>query len=121
MKSNEITDKEKKEFEQKARDHLWMHSRSWEDMSKPDGIKIFTEADGTRITDIDGNSYFDLMSGLWLVNAGHGRKEIIEAVYEQMQKLCYVSGWSYATIPAIELAAKLAEITPGSLERIFFV
>ena len=121
MKSNEITDEEKKEFEQKARDHLWMHSRSWEDMSKPDGIKIFTEADGTRITDIDGNSYFDLMSGLWLVNAGHGRKEIIEAVYEQMQKLCYVSGWSYATIPAIELAAKLAEVTPGSLEKIFFV
>ena len=95
-----------------------MHARSWEDMSKPDGIKIFTEADGTHITDSDGNSYFDLMSGLWLVNTGHGRQEIIDAVNEQMKKLCYVSGWSYATVPAIELAAKLAEVTPGDLGKV---
>ncbi len=121
MKPKSISKKEKKKLEQKAKDHLWMHAKSWKDMTKPDGIKIFTEADGTQITDIDGNSYFDLMAGLWLVNAGHGRKEIMDAVYEQMQKLCYVNGWSYATLPAIELAAKLAELTPGSLDKIFFV
>ena len=121
MASSGITGNEKRELEQKARDHLWMHSRSWEDMSRPDGIKIFTEADGIHVTDSDGNSYLDLMSGLWLVNAGHGRQEIIDAVHEQMKKLSFVNGWAYATIPAIELAAKLAEVTPGSLEKVFFV
>ena len=121
MSKKSITKKEKKQLEKKARDHLWMHAKSWEDMTKPDGIKIFTEADGTRITDIDGNSYFDLMAGLWLVNAGHGRKEIIDAVYEQMKQLSYVSGWSYATLPAIELATKLAEVTPGDLNKVFFL
>jgi len=121
MTKKSITKKEKKKLEQNARDHLWMHAKSWEDISKPDGVKIFTEADGTRITDIDGNSYFDLMAGLWLVNAGHGRKEIIDAAFDQMKQLCYVSGWSYATLPAIELATKLAELTPGSLNKVFFL
>lgn len=115
------TNKKEMDYVQEALDHLWMHARSWDEMSKPGGVKIFTEADGTRVTDIDGNSYFDLMAGLWLVNVGHGRKEIADAVYEQMQKLCYVNTWAYATLPAIKLASKLAELTPGSLEKVFFV
>ena len=67
MKSKDTVENDKKEYVQMALDHLWMHARSWEDMTKPDGIKIITEGDGTRLTDIDGNSYFDLMAGLWLV------------------------------------------------------
>lgn len=121
MSQKLVTKKEQKALKKKAKDHLWMHAKSWEDMSKPDGIQIFTEADGTQITDIEGNSYFDIMAGLWLVNSGHGRQEIMDAVYEQMKQLSYVSGWSFATLPAIELATKLAEITPGSLNKIFFV
>jgi len=118
---NNTANNEQMDYVQEARDHLWMHARSWEDMSKPGGVKIFTEASGTRITDIEGNSYFDLMAGLWLVNAGHGRKEIADAVYEQMQNLCYVNTWAYATLPAIRLASKLADITPDTLSKVFFV
>lgn len=121
MKSEGVTKKEKMDYIQEARDHLWMHARSWDEMSKPDGVKIFTGGKGTRITDIDGNSYFDLMAGLWLVNVGHGRKEIADAVYEQMQELCYVNTWTYATLPAIKLASKLADLTPGSLGKVFFL
>ncbi len=105
MNPKSISKKEKEILEQKARNHLWMHAKSWKDMTKPDGIKIFTEADGTNITDIDGNSYFDLMAGLWLVNTGHGRKEIVDAVYEQMQKLCYVNSGS----DAVDTAARMAK------------
>jgi len=121
MKSKVVTNSEEMDYVQEARDHLWMHARPWDEMSKPGGVKIFTQAEGTRITDIDGNSYFDLMAGLWLVNVGHGRKEIADAVYEQMQKLCYVNTWSYATLPAIKLASKLADLAPGSLGKVFFV
>jgi len=121
MASRVTTDKEKQDYIQLAREHLWMHARPWEEMIKPDGVRIFTRAEGTRIIDIDGNSYFDLMAGLWLVNVGHGRQEIADAVYEQMQQLCYVNTWTYATVPAIKLAAKLAELTPGTLGKVFFV
>ena len=49
MQSKDTIEKDKKEYVQMALDHLWMHARSWEDMTKPDGIKIITEADGTRL------------------------------------------------------------------------
>lgn len=79
---------------------------------------IGVSGEGSWITDIDGNRYFDGMSGLWCVNVGHGRKEIAEAAYRQMMTLAYIP-LSQSHIPAIQLAAKISEWLAGSY-RVFF-
>ena len=61
------------------------------------------------------------MSGLWVVGAGHGRTELSEVASRQMAELAYANPFAYATGPAVDLATRLAEITPGKLTRTFFV
>ena len=117
-----ISKKEKATLIKQAQDHFWMHAKIWDPfMANPEMLTIMEKAKGNHISDIDGNKYFDLMSGLWLVNVGHGRKEIADAVYEQMQKLCYVNTWEFPTVPAIKLATKLASLAPGDLDCVYFV
>jgi adenosylmethionine-8-amino-7-oxononanoate aminotransferase len=72
------------------------------------------------VTDIDGNEFIDALAGLWLVNVGHGRAEIGEAMARQAGKLAYASSTQATTIPAIQLATRLSEITPGDLTTAFF-
>jgi len=105
---------------QHALDHVWIHNRPWDEVSAPGGLLIFAEGKGCRITDIDGKSYLDGFAGLMYKNVGYGRKEIADAAYAQMLKLTSMSGFQ-TTIPAIQLATKLAEITPGNLSKTFFV
>jgi adenosylmethionine-8-amino-7-oxononanoate aminotransferase len=117
-----ISKKEKATLIKQAQDHFWMHAKIWDPfMTNPEMLIIMDQAEGTHIIDVDGNKYFDLMSGLWLVNVGHGRKEIANAVYEQMQKVCYVNTWEFPTVPAIKLATKLASLAPGDLDCVYFV
>lgn len=104
-----------------ALDHLWIHTRQWNELAEPGGLLIFERAEGVRLYDVEGREYLDAMSGLWVVNAGHGRRELAQVAYEQMQKLAYVNTFAYASVPAIKLAAKLAEIAPGDLNHVFFV
>ncbi len=116
-----ISKEEKHALIKEAQDHFWMHAKIWDpNMVNPEMLVIMDQAKGTHITDVDGNNYFDLMSGLWNVNAGHGQKEIADAVYAQMQKLCYVNTWEYPTVPAIKLASKLASLAPGDMEYVYF-
>ncbi len=116
-----LNKKEKDVLIKEAQDHFWMHAKAWDPfMANPDMLTIIDRAEGTHIIDVDGNSFFDLMSGLWLVNAGHGRKEIADAVYEQMQKVCYVNTWEYLTEPAVKLATRLANLAPGDLDCVYF-
>ena len=70
--------------------------------------------------DIHGREYLDGIAGLWVVNAGHGRTEIGEAMAAQAAQVAYVSSASYTSVPAVQLANVLAELTPGDLNRIFF-
>ncbi|MER3449906.1 MAG: aspartate aminotransferase family protein [Chloroflexota bacterium] len=104
-----------------ALDHLWIHTRQWNELAEPGGLLIFERAEGVRLYDVEGREYLDAMSGLWVVNAGHGRRELAQVAYEQMQKLAYINTFAYASVPAIKLAAKLAEIAPGDLNHVFFV
>lgn len=116
-----INKKEKDALIKDAQDHFWMHAKVWDPyMTNADMLTIIDRAEGTHIIDVDDNSFFDLMSGLWLVNVGHGRKEIADAVYEQMQKVCYVNTWEYPTEPAIKLAKRLANLAPGDLDCVYF-
>ncbi|MEK5523958.1 aspartate aminotransferase family protein [Heyndrickxia sporothermodurans] len=82
---------------------------------------IFTKGEGVYLEDVSGKKVIDGMSSLWNVNIGHGRKELGQAAMEQMNKLAFSSCFAtFSNEPAIRLAAKLAEITPGNLNTTFF-
>jgi len=105
---------------QTALDHIWIHEQSWADVSADDALLILERGEGSTIWDVNGRAYIDGLSGLWVVNAGHGRTEIAEAMARQASKLAYASSNSFATRPAIQLADTLADLTPGDLDRVFF-
>ncbi len=107
------------ELNTSARDHLWMHfSRlgSFDDHEIP----IMTRGEGCYLWDAHGKRYLDSLSGLFTVQLGHGRQELAEAAYQQASTLEYFPIWNYAHPPAIKLAAKLAALAPGDLNRVFF-
>ncbi len=102
---------------EKADRHLWGHfARHGRGMTPP----IITRGEGVHIWDSYGKRYFDGLSGLFVVQVGHGRKEIAEAAAKQAETLEFFPLWSYATPPAIELAERLAGYAPGDLNRVFF-
>ena len=85
------------------------------------GVRVVTRAEGAYLWDSDGNQLLDGLAGLWSVNVGYGRKELADAAYRQLLDLPYYNTFFQSTNPpAAELAAKLAEITPGSLKHVFF-
>jgi len=93
-------------------DHKDLHKRR---------SQIITRADGVYIYDADDKKILDGMSGLWCVNAGYGRQEIIAAAAEQMQELPYYNSFfQCSNPPAIELSAMLQEISQPQFKRIFF-
>ncbi|MBI3455994.1 MAG: aspartate aminotransferase family protein [Candidatus Rokubacteria bacterium] len=86
------------------------------------GPKIFTRGEGIYLYDAKGNRYVDGLGVLWAVNCGHGRREIVDAVADQMRELAFsTSFFGFAHPTGIELAARLAELTPPGLDRLFFV
>jgi putrescine aminotransferase len=83
--------------------------------------RIITRAEGVYIYDADGSKILDGMSGLWCVNTGYGRDEIIDAAAAQMRELPYYNNFfQCAHPPSIELAAMLKEVTPPQFTRVFF-
>ena len=113
------TEAQVKELQASALEHLWVYLREPSDMAEKGEPQIFVEGQGVHVTDALGNTYIDAMSGLWLKNVGYGRTEIADAAYEQMLKLTYMP-MGTTTEPAIQLAEKIASITPGDLSRCFF-
>jgi adenosylmethionine-8-amino-7-oxononanoate aminotransferase len=108
------------DLQQLARQHLWMHFSRMGAYGPDHEIPIITRAEGCYVFDEHGNRYLDGLSGLFCVNAGHGRTEYGEAALEQMKELDFYTLWSYAHPKAIELAARIASLTPGDLNRVFF-
>ncbi|MGP9789726.1 aspartate aminotransferase family protein [Roseinatronobacter sp. NSM] len=85
------------------------------------GARVITRAEGVRLTDSDGQELIDGMAGLWCVNIGYGRAELAEAAARQMRELPYYNTFFQTThVPALQLAAKLAELAPGDLNHVFF-
>ena len=86
-----------------------------------DERRVIVRGDGVWMWDSDGNRIMDGMAGLWCVNVGHGRQEIIEAVRAQMSEISYYNTFfKTTTLPAIELSELLAEITPPQFKMSFF-
>ena len=83
--------------------------------------RVITRADGVWLWDSDGNRIMDGMAGLWCMNVGHGRQEIVEAVRAQMSELSYYNTFFKTTSePAIQLSEMLSEITPPQFTMSFF-
>jgi adenosylmethionine-8-amino-7-oxononanoate aminotransferase len=83
---------------------------------------IIVRGEGCYLEDIDGNRYLDALAGLFAVQVGYSfGEEMGQAALEQMRELPFYTNWSYAHPRAIELAHEIAQITPGDLNRVFFV
>ncbi len=107
-------------LQDKARDHLWMHFTRQGPLAKGAEVPIIVKGEGHHIFDDKGNKYIDGLSGLFVVNAGHGRKRLAEVAAAQAEQLAFFPLWSYAHPAAIELADKLAGYAPGDLNKVFF-
>ncbi|RST74357.1 aspartate aminotransferase family protein [Siminovitchia acidinfaciens] len=82
---------------------------------------IFESGEGIYLKDMGGKTYIDGVSMLWNVNVGHGVKELAEAAYEQMTKAAYTTTfYGYSNEASVRLAEKIAEVTPGDLNTIFY-
>jgi len=109
-----------------ARDHLWMHFTRHSVFEDPASggrgaaVPIITRGEGARLWDDRGKEYIDGLSGLFVVQVGHGRHELADAAARQAKELAFFPIWSYAHPRAIELAERLAAGAPGDLNRVFF-
>jgi adenosylmethionine-8-amino-7-oxononanoate aminotransferase len=101
-----------------AERHLWGHFTTMK--SGIDETRIIERGDGCYVWDHQGNRYLDGLAGLFVSQVGHGRTELAKAASAQAEKLGYFPIWTYAHPTAIQLAARLAELAPGDLNRVFF-
>jgi adenosylmethionine-8-amino-7-oxononanoate aminotransferase len=102
-----------------AKRHLWMHftrMSAYEDAEVP----VIVRGEGCYVWDEHGKRYLDGLSALFCVNIGHGRADIAQAGADQAKEIGFFTNWSYAHPPAIELAARVASLAPGDLNRVFF-
>ena len=101
-------------------DNLFLHP--WESIDEVGHHKrtVITEGDGVYITDSNGNRLLDGPGGMWCVNIGHRRAEMAEAISDQIMALTYVSPWSLTNAPASILAEKIASLSPGDLNHVFY-
>ena len=108
------------DLQRKARNHLWMHFTRMGAYDDEHPIPVLVRGEGCYVWDENGQRYLDGLSALFCVNAGHGRVELGEAAARQTGELGFFTNWSYAHPPGIELAARIAELTPPGLNRVFF-
>jgi adenosylmethionine-8-amino-7-oxononanoate aminotransferase len=109
------------ELQQKARDHLWLHFTRMAGYQSTE-VPIIVRGDGCYLEDTNGKRYLDALAGLFAVNIGYGYgEEVGEAAAAQLRELPFYTNWSYAHPRAIELAAEVASLAPGDLNRVFFV
>ena len=103
----------------RARRHLWMHfTRLSTFDSRP--VPVIARGEGAYVWDAEGRRYLDGLSGLFVVQIGHGRHELANAGAKQAAELAYFPVWSYAHPAAIDLAERLASYAPGDINRVFF-
>jgi putrescine aminotransferase len=109
--------------EWKRRDHLhFMHPfTDHKELGEKGGARIITRAEGVYILDSDGNRILDGMAGLWCVNLGYGRRELVEAAARQMHELPYYNSFFQCTHPpAVELSELLSDLSPDNFNHVFF-
>ena len=85
------------------------------------GVTVLQSGHGAYLRDARGNELLDAFSGLWCVNVGYGQESIVRVAMEQMARLPYATGYfHFGSEPPIRLAARLAELAPGSVRHVYF-
>jgi adenosylmethionine-8-amino-7-oxononanoate aminotransferase len=102
-----------------AKRHLWMHFTRMGAYAEQE-VPVIVRGEGCYVWDQHGNRYLDGLSALFCVNIGHGRAEVAQAGADQARELGFFTNWSYAHPRSIELAARVASLAPGDLNRVFF-
>jgi len=108
------------DYQALAKRHLWLHFSRMGAYDRGAEVPVIVKGDGCYVWDEHGNRYLDALSALFCVNIGHGRADIAQAGADQAKELGFFTTWSYAHPRAIELAAKIASLAPGDLNRVFF-
>jgi adenosylmethionine-8-amino-7-oxononanoate aminotransferase len=107
-------------YQRLAKEHLWMHFTRMGEYETED-VPIIVRGEGCYLEDVNGKRYLDALAGLFSVNIGYSfGEEIGQAALEQFRELPFYTNWSYAHPRAIELAAEVASLAPGDLNRVFF-
>jgi adenosylmethionine-8-amino-7-oxononanoate aminotransferase len=109
----------KSTLQELAKRHLWMHFTRMSAYEEAE-VPIIVRGEGCYVYDEHGKRYLDGLSALFCVNIGHGRADIAQAGADQARELGFFTNWSYAHPRSIELAARIASLTPGDLNRVFF-
>jgi adenosylmethionine-8-amino-7-oxononanoate aminotransferase len=105
---------------QKDRDHF-LHPWTHFDSFKQEGSLVITEGSGPYVIDAQGQRYLDGIGSLWSMGIGYGREEMADAIADQVRRLAFFNTFVDTTNPpAAELAHKLAELAPGSLNHVLF-
>jgi adenosylmethionine-8-amino-7-oxononanoate aminotransferase len=110
---------ETKKLQELARKHLWMHFTDMGYFQDHD-LPVISHGEGCYVYDTNGKKYLDGLAGLFTSQVGHNRSEIGEAMAKQAGQLAFFPVWSHAHELAIKLAARLASLAPGDLNRVFF-
>ncbi len=108
------------ELTELAHRHLWMHFARLGSYGADTPVHVIARGKGCWLWDVDDHRMLDGLSGLFTVQVGHGRPDLAEAARAQAETLEYFPIWTYAHPPAIELAARIAQLAPGDLNRVFF-
>jgi adenosylmethionine-8-amino-7-oxononanoate aminotransferase len=105
---------------ERAQRHLWMHFTRLGAYGAHHEVPVIVRGEGAYVWDQRGKRYLDGLAGLFTSQIGHGRTELAEAASKQSSELAYFPLWTYAHPRAIELAERIAGLTPGDLNRVFF-
>ena len=111
-----VQDVDTEALRRSAFEHYWMHNADWVQVAEEGGPPIMVSGDGVRVTDSEGVMWLDAHGGYGSVNVGYGRSEIADAAVEQMKRLAYQPSGT-TTEALVALVEKIAEVSPGSLER----
>jgi adenosylmethionine-8-amino-7-oxononanoate aminotransferase len=103
----------------RAGQNLWLHFTRMSSYARGE-VPVIVRGSGQYVFDQNGKRYLDGLSGLFVSQIGHGRREVAEAGARQGSELAYFPLWSYAHPRAIELAQRLADLAPGDLNHVFF-
>ena len=105
-------------LEAKDLDAHWMPYTANREFKK--NPRLITGAEGCYYQTADGRRVYDSLSGLWCCGAGHGRREIADAIAEQARQLDYSPGFQFGHPLSFRLASKVASLTPAGLDHVFF-
>ncbi|MBW7649601.1 adenosylmethionine--8-amino-7-oxononanoate transaminase [Anoxybacillus sp. ST4] len=106
------------EWIEKSKTYLWLPFTQMKDYEQHP--LVIESGDGIFLTDVNGKTYYDGYSSLWLNVHGHRKKEIDDAIRGQLERIAHSTLLGAANIPAIALAEKLIEWTPSHLTRVFY-